>query len=75
MINEDSVRVCNKYRFRLTWSTSPFNVERYGDGYVAKMWAVALGPVTVNTPPVWFINASVKHIKGLPLMETLHYKD
>lgn len=68
MINVDGGRVCNEHRFELTWSTSPFNVERYGEGYVAKMWAVAFGPVTVNTPPVYFINASVKDIKGLPLM-------
>lgn len=38
--------------FKRTWSTNPLIIERCFEGYDAKMFAVALAPVTASSPSV-----------------------
>lgn len=38
------------FKCKLTWSTNPLIIERCFEGYDAKMLAVALAPVTANSP-------------------------
>ena len=49
------------YVCRLTWSTKPPSVVRYGCGKVTKIPAVAFMPNTVRFPPSKWFSASTSH--------------